>query len=370
MKGRSGLLFWIGLAVLLVAIGWFGGRQRADGPPLDPSSTGPLGTRALTELVEEYGASVRRGTPSADTEVTLLLVDRLGDLQRDELERWVRDGGRLVVADPSSTFSPGLSDLVSDRSLDQGRCEIPELDNVQLVEAENFVRYTIGSRAPCFGNDQVAFVVSEPLGDGQVISLGGAIALTNQELDRADNAVLAVNLLAFDGGELAIVFDPAEFGGERSLGDLIPTSVRWLGWQLVVAFAIYLVWRARRFGGVVAEPQLVEMPGSLLVRASGELGRRSKGHPEAAARLRRDLERRLRSEYRLPLETDRVGVVSVVSQRASVDPDLLTRALLGPPPSDGGDLSQVVADIDSVTAATLHSAPVTHRPVTQGVSGD
>lgn len=368
MRSRSGILFWIGLAGLLVAIGWFGGRQRVDGPPLDPSSTGPLGTRALTELVEEYGGSVRRGTPTADTEVALVLVDRLGDAERFELERWVRDGGRLVVADPSSPLSPGLSDFVSDRALDRGRCEIPDLANVQTLEAETFVRYNIGSRTPCFGNDQVAYVVAEQFGEGQIISLGGAIALTNQELDNADNAVLVVNLLVAEGGELAIVFDPGQLGGERSLGDLIPTPVRWLGWQLVVAFGIYLFWRARRFGGVVLEPQLVEMPGSLLVRASGELGRRSKGHSQAAARLRRDLERRLRSEHRLPPDMDRADVVSIIGQRTSVDPDLLTRALLGPPPSDGGDLSQVVADIDSVAAATLRPTPAPSRPVPQGVS--
>ncbi len=370
MRGRSGWLFWLGLAVVLVAIGWFGGRQRVDGPPLDPSSTGPLGTRALTELVEEYGGSVRRGSPTADTEVALVLVDRLGDGERSELQQWVRSGGRLVVADPSSPLSPGLSDLVSNRALDQGRCEIPELANVQLLEAETFVRYSIGSRSPCFGNDQVAYAVSEQFGEGQIISLGGAIALTNQELDKADNAVLAVNLLASEGGELAIVFDPAQLGGERSLGDLIPTSVRWLGWQLVVAFGIYLIWRARRFGGVVLEPQLVEMPGSLLVRASGELGRRSKGHPGAAVRLRRDLERRLRSEHRLPPDLDRAGVVSAVGQRTSVNPELLARALLGPPPADGGDLAQVVADIDSVAAAALRPTPAMSRSTPHEVPGD
>ena len=75
---------WVvaGAAILLAV--FLVGRPRSDGPPLDPSSSGRLGTRALVLLLDDLGAdvSVRPGAPAAGDDVVLVLSDSLEDGQR------------------------------------------------------------------------------------------------------------------------------------------------------------------------------------------------------------------------------------------------------------------------------------------------
>jgi hypothetical protein len=349
---RQTVIFWAGLAVALVVVGFITGGQRTDGPPLDPSSTGPLGTKGLTELMDAFGTDVRRGVPRSTSETALVLVDRLTEAERADLVSWVERGGRLVVADPSSPLSPSLADLQTTDLLLRRSCDVVGIDGSLELAGSSFGRYATSTmEASCFGDGRLAHVVVETMGTGEIISLGGAVTLTNENLDQADNAVLAVELLAGPATELAIVYDAGAVGGERTLADLIPRSVRWFGWQLALAFAIYVLWRGRRFGRVVIEPQAVEIPGSLLVRATGELARRSGGATAAGERMRLDLDRRLRREYRLPTDISTAQMVSIVAARSDADPAALGRALLGPLPTEGRSLVQFLADVDSTRPA-------------------
>ena len=60
-------------------------------------------------------------------------------------------------------------------------------------------------------------------------------------------------------------------GGERTLVDLVSAGVTRALAQLALAFAVYALWRARRLGRPVAEPQPVAVAGSELVAAVGNL---------------------------------------------------------------------------------------------------
>ena len=84
-----------------------------DGPPLDPSSSGRLGTRALVLLLEDLGAdvSVHDGGPEADDDVALVLADALDDGERAAVRRHVERrraprGGRPVLAPPARPARP------------------------------------------------------------------------------------------------------------------------------------------------------------------------------------------------------------------------------------------------------------------------
>lgn len=333
---RSGLLWWPALALVVLGAGFLLGPGRTSGPPLDPTSTDPLGTRALVELVEGFGADVDRTStgegPGDEVDAVLVLRDQLGDEGRDRLEAWARQGGVLVVADPSSPLNRPPVATSSEPALEAGTCTIAPLAGLQRVEAGSFLLLPVeaGERS-CFGTAGEAWVVARSAGAGAVVLIGGTAPLVNENLDEADNAAVVTALLSPEpGDQVGLVYDAvAGEGGSVTLADLVPDRVWWALAQLGVAFAVYVSWRARRFGRPVPEAQPVDLPGSLLVRARGELYRRSRSHERVAVALQRDADRRVRRLLGLPLE----GPLPVpeVAARSGLPDDEVRRLLVQPP---------------------------------------
>ena len=159
--------------------------------------------------------------------------------------------------------------------------------------------------------------------------------------------------------------------GERTLADLVPDRIWWAMAQLVVAFAVLIAWRARRFGGPVAEPQSVELPGSLLVRARGDLYRRTRSHRRAAQQLQADADRRLRRVVGLPLG----GPLPVleVAARLGVPAPEVERLLIQPAdPQDADAVVALAAQLDELVRRADPSLPTDPRDASdfrrQGVS--
>lgn len=355
---RRSSLFFVALGGLLLVVAVMLGRN-GDGPPLDPASTGPLGTHALFTMLEEFGAGYDRGLPDDDAEVAFLLAGELDDVQVEAIEVWVKRGGRLVVSSPGTAFSGELVTLVSARQLGEGGCGLEGFEDVERLEAPSFGTFEVDPGLDsCFGADGFSYLVRDEVGAGEIIALGGAAPFTNELLGEADNAVLAVRLLGPGVGnddrvglaDIAVIYDPSAtvVAGGESLFSLIPNSVRWLGWQLLAAFAVFVFWKARRFGRVVEEPQPVELPGSLLVLSSGELRRRSGGYEVAAASIRRDAEMRLRANHRVPGEIPTERLIADLVQQHGVSEEALRRALLEPVVSDAAGLVSLTAAVDQL----------------------
>ena len=340
-------------AVILLAV-FLVGRPRIDGPPLDPSSSGRLGTRALVLLLEDLGAdvSVREGSPAAGDDVVLVLSDALDDGQRADVRRWVEAGGRLVVADPSSSLQPfPVGDLLRSATLHR-RCEVPALADVGTVDPVGGVGFDVpASGTPCFPGSGGAFVAVADVGRGTVVGIGGAGALTNGSLGDLDNAVLAAALLAPQPGTGVAVLRPAAVGGgERSLSDLVAPGVKGALLQLGLAFLLYALWRARRLGRPVPDPQPVPLAASELVVAVGHLLQQAGRRDQAGALLRTDLRRRLAERLGLPLDAP-AEVVATTAARTGIPIERL-RAALAPVPLAGDDelvaLSAEVAAVEEV----------------------
>ena len=147
-------------------------------------------------------------------------------------------------------------------------------------------------------------MIALPQGAGWVVATGGAGAFVNARLASEDNAALAANVLVPQSGTRVAVLERATVGaaeGDRSLADLVPDSVREALAQLLIAFVVFALWKGRRLGRPVAEMQPVEIAGSELVVAVGNLMQKA-GRPEAAAsQLRDDLRRDLTTRLGLPL---------------------------------------------------------------------
>lgn len=363
---RGALGFWALLLGVIVLVAVVAGRPPADGEPLAPDGTGPAGAKGLVLLLEELGAEVAEteGVPDADADVALLLSDQTPESRVDDLRAWVQDGGRLVVADPSSPFTPlpagsvdPLGGLVQS-SIPPGICTIDALAEVGRIDARGGLAYALeGSTGQCYGDEEGAFVVTTADGDGTVAAVGGAGLFTNEALGEFDNAVLAAALLAPEPGtDVAFLQPPAPGSGDAGLADLVAPGVKAGLAQLVVAFVVYAIWRARRLGPPIEEPQPVQIAGSELVSAVGQLLQQARSPERAAALLRDDLRRRLCTHLGLAGTTPPDVVASVTAQRTGADAEAVYAALAGPPVTSDHELVALAQTHETIREELLHGS--------------
>lgn len=330
--------------------------------PYDPRSTEPWGTRALVESLRRLGARVDLVDAPRDHDVALLLVDHHSDDDAESLRAWIRDGGTLVVADPYSQLTPLVRDapigVAIPRRL-RPSCAAAAFDDVGSVEVPDAVGYEPDGCFPVSGG---SWLVVEELGQGRVIALGGAGALTNAALDDEDNAVLAsVLFLPESGGgdaqQRVAVLDaegPTGADAQVRLLDLVPRRGRLVGVQLLVAAAVLVLWRSRRLGRPVLEPLPVVVPAAQLVVATGQLYQRAAARDRAAALLRRALRRDLADRLGLPEAAPAEALADAAVARSPVDRDAVLDALTGAPPADDAALvalARAAADVRAALSA-------------------
>lgn len=344
---RRRLVLRYGAALLLIAVlvALIGPRGRS-GPPLDPRSTAPTGTRGILEVLERLGGEVRIGADvpaPGEGAVALVIDDRLADAQREDLQAWVRAGGRLVLADPFSELAPGLVGVTSVAFTEpsiEPRCDDPLVSGVTRVAVAGGSVFTVeGAATGCFPRNGGSWLVRTPTGEGEVIALGGALTLTNELLGREDTAVLLVNLLTADDGSPLAVLTPQDpdAGEGEALADVLPPQVGTALLQLPLAWLALVWWRARRLGRPVEEAAPVRIEAAETTIATGNLLHRAGRAGDAAAivraRLRDDLHRRLG----IPETIDDETAVAIAASRTDIPADALRRLLLAPlPTTDDG----------------------------------
>jgi hypothetical protein len=351
-----GWLPWLAIAAGVVLLALYGGQRQRQGAPLDPGSTGPDGTKALVEVLGRLGATVQvsERPPAPGTTTALLLADKPDRARHQQLLAWVRGGGTLVVADPDSQVTPvrslgGVQVGLVDTPLERG-CNLPALRQVGRVSAPGSVVFAVPPGATgCFPRNHGAWLLVQPLGRGTVVRLGGWSELTNQRLGDADNGVLAASLLAPIGGTaVEVLRPPPPGGGGKGLGDLIAPRVKLFLWQLVIGFVALALWRARRLGRPVTEPQPVQIPGAELVAAVGNLLQRGRRRDQAAALLGDDLRRLLAERLGLPAGAPAHLVAEVAAARSGVPAERVRGVLAAPAPRDEGELVALARAIDTV----------------------
>jgi hypothetical protein len=304
--------------------------------------------------------NVSRGTDTA-----LLLEDRLDDAGRDQLLAWVAEGGVLVVTDPSSPLTPAPASTVSGDfgleigKIDRGQCTIDALVGVNAVYAAGGPSYQVGpGDGHCLGGGSSAFVVSRAHGAGWVVSIGSPGTFTNEHLGAYDDSVLAANLLAPVAGTRVAFLAPAEVGvGTTSLADLIAHRFKLFAAELLVAFVIYALWRARRLGRPVSEPQPVPIAGSELVAAVGNLLQQSNAPDRAAELLRADLRRTLVERLGAPAGAPVEVLAEVAASRSGVARERVVAALSTPITTDA-DLAALARSVESIRQEVLHGQSV------------
>jgi len=360
MTKSRGWLLWAIVAVAIVGAVVLFGRQ-GPGAPLDPRSTKPNGTKALVYLLEEYGVTVdltSQVPPPGSTDRVLVLVDHLSAVQDDAVTEFVDAGGQLVVADPSSKLGVGGTEgvglLGGGTEIDPRLCTVTALRTIETVEISAEAAGSLPVRdtdTSCFGDREQAYVVVHGQGRGTIVALGGATQWTNDLLDHASNAGLATMLLAPEAGRV-VVLEGDGAGGEKGLFDLVPNRVWFAIGQVGMAFVVLALWRARRLGRVVVEPQPVEIAGSELVVASGRILDRIAQPQRAADVMRRELVHDLANHFGAVAGTDMQTLDAAVSAAGRVPPGTVL-AVLGEPVSDERALVALAGRIDAIRKEVL-----------------
>ncbi len=374
---RRGVAVWVAPVVAIVGtflvLAAIGGGSSSSGKPLDPRSDERLGTSALATLADDLGADVRvtDRLPDPDAgdnggaDVLVLFADTLNGGQHNRLERWVEAGGTLVVTDPSSSFTPNVTDGFEEvGDLDglpggAGRCDVGPLDQLDVDHVRprhGGVLYDVPAGSDsCLGNGDEAYVVTTPTGQGTKVAIGGAGMFVNDALDEGENApVVATLVVPYDGIRLDMLRPgPVAGAGDDTLLDLISPNVRRALAQLGVAFLVYVLWRSRRLGTPVAEPQPVAVAGSELVAAVGSLLDRSGSPQHAADLLRADLRRFLGDRLGVPPDSPPQVLAAVAAERAGADEARVAWALGPSAVPDDTQLVVLAQTIDAIRQEVL-----------------
>ncbi|HKY15101.1 MAG TPA: DUF4350 domain-containing protein [Microthrixaceae bacterium] len=381
---RRGIVVGLFIVAVVVVIAVLGGR--GDPAPYDLDSATPRGYKAYRVVLEELGVGVERPAldelgPSTTERYGVVVVVDGGGASEAEVERlrsFASAGGRVVavgpiaglgatavVDDPGSTFE-------SSGELAPEDCEIAGAEDVRGLLDPTFARLHIPDGGTgCFGDGDGVIVAAIDEGRGEIVTLASPELFTNdtmrprdQEIDEdapapmPDNVVLAVGLSAPDGvGPVAVIDELTAaplVTGERTLGDLLSPGVQLGLWQLVAAFAFYAWWRGRRHGRLVAEPLPVEIAGSELVSAVGNLMERQGDVVSTAAVLRHEVVRQLCERLGVPPTIPVESLAALVAQRSGRDPDLVLDALSSRPVASPADLVRLVDDLESIRPEVVH----------------
>jgi Domain of unknown function (DUF4350) len=340
VRGR-GALGWLALAgvAVLVALIVAAPTPRND-RPLDPRSSGPTGARAVVLLLEELGAEVSVADHALEqSDTALLLEDDLDSAERAELRDWVRAGGLVVVADPSSPLT-GSGDVEP----------CPQaLAPVEAIGLAPGAAGTIERGDDCYDD----LVRASSLGDGDIVVVQSPRPFTNQLLGEVDNAVLAATLLAPDGSGSVTFLRSGGGTGERRLWDLLGPRAAQAIVQVGIAVLVYVLWRGRRLGRVVADRQPVQVAGSELVSSVGRILASRRRPGEAAATIRAEVRRELERQLGLPAGGPIEPVAAALAARTGLDAGWVVAALHTRPVTTDDELTAVVADLDRIRGLVL-----------------
>jgi hypothetical protein len=404
MSRRSGVALTLVLGVAVV-LGVYLSTRADPVPPFSATSTAPDGYGAVALLLEQQGARVDSILPSElveredalddTTAVVVPVPSTLDAAQTRLLERRLQAGALVVHGEPplnapSDELGPQeLGSSVLDElpflgartladtpamAVQPGACDIVELADLGPIDAA----FSLGmvedpSQRSCYRDTTGVYVRQADRGSGTLVTLASPLLWANARLQPAKeeggrplaNGATAVRLL--QDARTVVFVDPVRAAGAPRTGSqdpvsLLPLPVKLALVQLVAAFGLYVWWRARRLGRPVAERRPVDIAGSELVVAVGDLLRRRGNAERAAAVVRADAVRVLAQRLGMGPSPDPAALVRIVAQRTGADPAEVGAALYGGPSAtvtDAESLVRLVQTLDRIRQEVLDvPAPV------------
>lgn len=352
---------------------------------LDPDDAGPMGGKALVEVLRDHGVAVEvvrsahalaDAAPGSGTTVVVGNPAYLGS-DTTELLREVTSGAdRLVLVAPTAEQLASLdlpltsTGAGTETTVTAGcRTTVARADDTAALVDTRFVPVQRGggpAATLCFalpnprGGDDPApgdfgfgaglAVVPAGASHPEVVAVGIGSAFTNRRVGEESHAGLAVRamghsprLVWYQPG-IADVASESGTGGPSPWPDWLAPGAVMLGTAvLVLAFV-----RGRRMGSLATEPLPVVVRAVETTESRGRIYRRARDRGRAAAVLRLGSTERL--ARRLALSPHAVDAVQAAAAAASGMPPAQVAALLtGPPPTTDVELhtlANALADLE------------------------
>ena len=194
--------------------------------------------------------------------------------------------------------------------------------------------------------------------DGQrIVFLGSSAPLENDQLAKAGNAALALNLL---GQHARVVWhvpslDDLPEGEPASFWELVPGWFKALLLQVGLAVVLLALWRGRRLGPVVPEPLPVVVRAAEATEGRGRMYRRvGCARPRGGPAARRDPRRGLSPLVGLPTRFDPAALTTAVAGRTGRPSADVHALLYGGPPPDDAALVRLADDLDALERQVRH----------------
>ena len=355
-----------GLNVLLAGVERVLGGDEPGGAPSSSYATAPDGAAAYADLLARHGHPVQRLRSALDEAdlhpagtVVVLDVPELANAEAEALGRFVRDGGRLVVAGqqgaPLLRRLLGEGPVWSPGGAERATPVVPasEVRGVGAVRTGGEGSWrTVGTALPVLATppdgdggggqrgesgeigEQPALVVVANVGRGRVVALADPSVLQNRLLDEEDNAAFGVASAGAPGRPVS--FAEASHGYADGEG-LAALPSRWR-WGAAVALVAALVWmwsRAKRFGPPEEVTRALPPPRRAYVDALAASVARTADRDGGVQPLRDAVRRRLAQRASLPHDVGDADLVHVAG-RLGADPADMARLLA--PVGDDEDL--------------------------------
>lgn len=360
--GRWRTWLWAAAALaVIVAVAALGAYLSAprSGGRMDPTSTDADGAHALVALLRDNGTQVVVADDLADVEResrtdTLLLVAETRRLSDEQLlQRLTKVPGDLLLVEPTSrarmALTPAIDTAGTVMFTHQPDCALPAANRAGTVDFQTAQTYRGVPDVPMISCYDGALVQYRDHGR-TVTVVGSDYFLMNAGLLTDGNAALAMNLAGARSRLLwyAPQHAQSESSGSTTLSDLIPNSVTWLVWQLVLVVVLLALWKGRRVGPLVAEELPVVVRASETVEGRGRLYRSRRARDRAAQALRTATLQRLRPRLGLAVNATPPAVVMAAAARSGMDHTALHYQLFGPPPDSDTDLVQLAHQLDDI----------------------
>jgi hypothetical protein len=228
----------------------------------------------------------------------------------------------------------------------QPACDLPAAQLAGEVEAGGTTyEAQAGPSVGCYASGGRATLLQLP--EQRVTLLGNGSLLTNDELDEAGHAALALGLLGAGERVLWLVPRPgrAVAGDQVPLDSLIADQVTTGALWLLVLAGVVALWRGRQLGRVVEEPLPVVVRAAEAVEGRARLYRAAGARGTAAEALRAATRDRVVRRVGLPPGAEPPGVVQLVAERTGSDPAVLQALLYGGAPADDPALVRLAEDL-------------------------
>lgn len=349
-RGPLAMLLVIVAAAIVLALV----RGHSEGGALDPRSAAPNGSRALAQVLGDYGVDVRPmhtlATTSRAAGGATVLVTHPNTLDPADIKRLSTIAESLVLIAPNQRLARAVDPDVEVTGHTADTTHAPEC---ALADAAgDATTGGVGYRTPnaelCYPTGDGSSLVRYDDGGTPVTLLGTATPLTNEALDEAGNAALTMRLL---GERERLVWyvpsptDPALRDGSASLLSLLPPGWLYGIATLAIAAVLLALWRARRLGPVVTEPLPVVVHAAETTEGRARLYRRVGAADHAAEALRDAARYRIAASAGLTADAGHQAVVAVAS-RSGRSADEVHWLLYGPAPSDHAALVRIATELD------------------------